>query len=211
MGLLSVFLAVLAILAGRIVQTHLFVFPEWKKIVSAVEIPPEREQLYLMMGRLFSSDFRGAGNKELIEENSTLIATAVSSLILDKQLTPATGQELYMASHMKVDRMKCPLDPNTVELQFNAPPLTEAWPRVTDRLREWNTPQKRADAARAFLYRQLFLMEQCRYKALLDDYPMALSTGFFVSGGCVFLMLRFLYCLVGLIGAYKTCSQSFMD
>jgi hypothetical protein len=212
MGLLSLFMAFLAIIAARVVQTHLFVFPEWKKVVHAVEVPLEYEQFYMTMLGMGGRNMRIQMRQEAAEQNSGLVATAIAALILDKRIEPVVGQDLYLAAHWKVDQMEHPLNPDTADLTLDKPALTEAWAGVADYLRQWDDQDKRTTAASQYYFRKRFLVDvQCNYKAVLDDYPTALTMGFFKSSGCIFFMLRLVYCLIGLIGAYKTCSQSFME
>ena len=211
MGLLAVFMAMLAIISARIVQTHLFVFSEWKKHIAAVDIPPQRERLYLMMNQFLDARTRTETQKNIAADNLNLAATAIAALIQEGRLEPALGQNLYLAARSQLNYQEQPYDPNGVGLTFAEPALSQAWPAVNEQLRQWDDDEKRFAAAGRYHFRRLFLIEQCRYKAILDDYPRALTIGFFVVDGCVFLFLRVVYCLVGLIGAYKSGSESFMD
>ncbi len=211
MGLLAIVMAILAIMTARIVQVHLFVFPEWKKVVSAVEIPPEREKVYLLMGQFMNKLGRRAIWQEVAEKNSDMAAIAICALIQDKQIDPPLGMELYFRSQSQLDHIERPYDPNTNDITFDDPAMSKTSPKVNDKLRQWDNPEKRIQAVGQYYDRHSFFVEQCRYKALLDDYPKAISLAFFTSDGCIFLFLRVVYCIIGLVGAYKTCSESFMD
>jgi len=211
MGLLAIFMAILAIVAARIIQVERFVFPEWKKIVSATDIPADRENFYLMMNKYVGKQARHSVWQELAEQNSEMTAVAICALMEDKQIDPVLGMELYFKSQPQMNRIKKPYDPNTDNITFDNPAMSKAWTKVADQLRQWDSPEKRMGAVGQYYFRHSFFTEQCRYKTLLDDYPKAISLAFFLTDGCIFLFLRVVYCIIGLIGAYKTCSTSFMD
>lgn len=211
MGVLAVFMAILAIISARIVQTQLFIFPEWERIAAATDIPPEREKLYLLMNQMFNRQSRRAKWQEISEQHSAMIAVAISALIQDKKIDPAAGQKLYFASQSEMDSIDQPYDPNAVNLAFDDPAISQTWTEVAGQLGQWNSPDKQIEAVGRYYFRHLFFMEQCRYRTLLEDYPRALTVAFFVTDGCIFFVLRVLYCLIGLVGAYKTCSESFME
>ncbi len=211
MGLLALFMAIIAIIAARIVQVERFVFPEWRSLVAAVDIPPEREQLYLMLNSFGSKQMRQAHRAAIAEDNTEMMQIAICALIQDKQISPSQGADLSRKARSQMERISHPYDPNSDNITFDEPALSEIWSKVNEKFGEWNSPEKRVAAAGTYQIRQIFFIEQCRYKTLLDDYPKAVTAGFFVVDGCIFLFLRVTYCLVGLIGAYKTCSTSFMD
>jgi hypothetical protein len=211
MGLLSLFMGLMAMVAGRMTQVHLFILPEWNRIVSAAEIPPDRHKYYMMMNQVFGKRGNDAVRQEIAQQDSEMPAIAICTLIQNKQLEPSLGLELYFSAKRQLEQTNQPLATAAAEATFSQPGLAEVWPSVTELLQEWDTPEKRFKAVKSVHMRYMFFMEQARYKVLLDDYPRAMSVGFFMCDGCVFLFLRVMYWIVGLIGAYKTCSVSFMD
>jgi len=211
MGLLSLLMGVLALVAGRMTQVHLFTFPEWNRIVAADEIPSDRYKYYMMMRQLGGKKGNDLARKNIAEQDSEMPAIAICTLIKNKQLEASLGLELYFAAQTQLEQSNLPLATAASEITFYQPSLTEAWPSVSRLLQKWDTPEKRLEAVRGTFTRYLFFMEQSRYKMLLDDYPRAMTVSFFMCNGCIFLFLRVLYWIVGMIGAYKTCSVSFMD
>jgi hypothetical protein len=211
MGLLSLFMGALALFAGRMTQVHLFTFPEWNRIVTADEIPSDRYKYYMMMRQLGGKKGNDLARKNIAEQDSEMPAIAICTLIKNKQLEASLGLELYFAAQTQMEQSNLPLATAAAETTFPQPDLAEAWPSVSELLQKWDTSDKRLEAVRGVYTRYLFFMEQARYKMLLDDYPRAITLGFFMCDGCIFMFLRLLYWIVGLFGAYKTCSVSFMD
>lgn len=211
MGLLSLVMGTMAIIAGRMTQVHLFVFPEWNRIVTAADIPSDREAFYLTMNQIGGKRGLVAARQDLSMQDIELPTMAICTLIQNKQLDPVLGIELYFAARPQLEQSSDPLT-ETANLTFQKPEQTQAWPNVIALLKEWDTPDKRLAAVEGVYLRYLFFQEQTRYKTLMDDYPKAMTAAFFMCpGGCLFMYLRLTYCIVGLIGAYKTCSESFMD
>jgi hypothetical protein len=211
MGLLSLFMGVLALFAGRMTQVHLFTFPEWNRIVTADEIPPDRYKYYMMMRQLGGKKGNDLVRKNIAEQDSEMPAIAICTLIKNKQFEASLGLEMYFSAQTQLEQSNLPLATAASAMKFYQPALTEAWPSVSELLQKWDTSDKRLEAVRGVYTRYLFFMEQARYKMLLDDYPRAITLGFFMCDGCIFMFLRLLYWVVGLFGAYKTCSVSFMD
>jgi len=211
MGLLSLFMGLLALVAGRMTQVHLFTFPEWNRIVTAAEIPPDRHKYYMMMNQVLGKRGNDLVRKEIAQQDSEMPAIAICTLIQDKQLETSLGLELFFAAQVQMEQTNQPLATAAAEATFSQSDLAEAWPSVTELLQEWDTPEKRYRAVKGVHMRYMFFMEQVRYKVLMDDYARAMTMGFFMCDGCVFLFLRVMYWIIGLIGAYKTCSVSFMD
>lgn len=209
MGVLALFIALFAIIMARLSYAAFFVIPEWRyEVVEAKDIPAKLAPIYEVMEQMNRTLRRHESRSKTVEPSAAIDA-AICSLIMDDTIKPVTGQILRNA--MVIDDSE-PLDPNSLELKRSDPDpeLEQSLQLISQRLREWG-PKQWAGAANKYSTRCMFFETQCRYKTLLDHYPMALGTAFIQCDGCIFLFLRVVYCIIGIIGAYKTCSESFMD
>jgi len=206
-GILAVFIGLFGIILARITYAGLFVIPEWKKdIVMAKEIPSDMTNFYSAMGKLSGMGGRNYF-QEMPEDKSVMTAVAICSLIMQDKIEPLQGQTLYLS--IRKDESKL-TDPNTIELKTPNPDLDKPLQLVKQQLGQWSK-SKRPAMLRSYYERYLFFEHQCRFKTLLDDRPKAIAAAFFQCDGCIFLLLRVIYCTIGLFGAYKTCSESYMD